>query len=301
MTDRFIALLPDRGLIEVRGPDAARFLDDLVTNEVEKAAPGTAVFAGLLTPKGKIIVDFLVYRRDAETFWIDAPRETVAALVKRLSLYKLRAKVEIGDLSERFVIGAALEHGMLHQGGGEVDVIFADPRYAPLGHRFVAERTSAIAAALARVDASGMEAAYHRHRIALAVPEGGRDYAYGETFPHEACYDALNGVDFRKGCYVGQEVVSRMHHKGVAKTRIAGMRGSEPLAGAGQGAEIQAGGKPVGQLGSCDGDLGIAIVRLDRIEEAKEAGAPLLIGDITLTLRQPAWANYKVPGAEERS
>jgi folate-binding protein YgfZ len=303
MTDRFIALLPDRGLIEVRGPDAARFLDDLVTNGVEKAAPGTAVFAGLLTPKGKIIVDFLVYRRDVETFWIDAPRDAAADLIKRLSLYKLRAKVDIADLSGRFVVGAAWERDSLREGesGGEVVAVFPDPRHAPLGQRFVAEPASAIAAALAGDGVSGMEAAYHRHRIGLAVPQGGRDYAYGEAFPHEACYDALNGVDFRKGCYVGQEVVSRMHHKGVAKTRIAGVRGGEPLERAGQGAEIQAGGKPVGQLGSADGHLGIATVRLDRIEEAREAGAPLRIGAISLALRQPAWANYKVPGAEEWS
>jgi tRNA-modifying protein YgfZ len=304
MTDHFIALLPDRGLIELRGPDAAHFLQGLVTNDVEKCLPGAATFAGLLTPKGKIIVDFLAYRRDPETFWIDAPLSSAADLVKRLSLYRLRAKVEIADLSERYAIGAAWGAGKpsAMEADERVVAMFVDPRYADIGWRLILERAGGLAAGLAQAPGAGeAEAAYHRHRIALAIPQGGLDYAYGEAFPHEACYDSLHGVDFRKGCYVGQEVVSRMHHKGVAKTRIAGVRGSEPFATAGRGAEIEAGDKPMGQLGSSAGALGVAMVRLDRIEEATQAGTPLKIGTITVTLRQPAWANYRVPGAEEHA
>lgn len=303
MTDRFIALLPDRGLIELRGPDAVHFLQGLITNDVEKLAPGGATFAGLLTPKGKIIVDFLLYRRDAETIWLDAPRASVGDLAKRLGLYKLRAKVDIVDLSERYVVGAAWDEGAFSEVAGTDGVaVFADPRYASLGQRFLAERAGTFAAALVSGDEAGdAEAVYRRHRVALAVPQGGLDYAYGETFPHEACYDALHGVDFRKGCYVGQEVVSRMHHKGVAKTRIAGVVGSAPLAGAGCGSEIEAGGKPVGRLGSSDGVMGIAMVRLDRLEEAVAAGVPLRAGGIELRAGRPAWANYDVAGAEVES
>lgn len=304
MTDRFIALLPDRGLVELRGPDAAHFLQGLVTNDVEKLAPGTAAFAGLLTPKGKIIVDFLVYRRDAETFWIDAPLGAVGDLVKRLSLYRLRAKVEIVAMSERYAVGAAW--GAWRPGAAAEDTgiaaMFADPRFADIGQRLFLECTGGLATRLAESGRAGdAQTAYHKHRITLAVPEGGRDYTYGEAFPHEACYDALHGVDFRKGCYVGQEVVSRMHHKGVAKTRIAGVRGSAPLDTVGQGAEIEAGGKPMGQLGSSEGQIGIALIRLDRVEEAVQAGRPLEVGGMRVSLRQPGWANYRVPGAEERA
>jgi folate-binding protein YgfZ len=303
MTDRFIALLADRGLIELRGPDAAQFLQGLVTNDVEKIAPGGAAFAGLLTPKGKIVVDFLICCPDAGTFWIDAPLAGVGDLVKRFGLYKLRAKVEIADLSGRYAVGAAWGGHSPGNEAGELDAaafVFADPRHAPLGRRFIVERTAAFAARLVAVnDQGGSEAAYHRHRIALAVPQGGLDYAFGEAFPHEACYDALHGVDFRKGCYVGQEVVSRMHHKGVAKTRIVGVAGSAPLGQAGSGAEIEAGGKPVGQIGSSDGAIGIALVRLDRLDEAVAAGVPLRAGGIELRTRRPAWANYQVAGAGE--
>jgi folate-binding protein YgfZ len=138
-------------------------------------------------------------------------------------------------------------------------------------------------------------AEYHSHRIALAVPQGGLDYAYGEAFPHEACFDELHGVDFDKGCYVGQEVVSRMHHRGTAKTRIAAIEASAPLD---TGAEIRAGEFPVGTLGSMDGTHGIALLRLDRLEEAARHGIPLRVGETILTARTPVWASYTVPSGK---
>ena len=165
---------------------------------------------------------------------------------------------------------------------------YVDPRYAPLGERYI------IAASAPEPAGPESGAAYHRHRIALAVPQGGLDYAYGEAFPHEACYDELHGVDFDKGCYVGQEVVSRMHHRGTAKTRIAAIEASAPLDV--RGAEIRAGEFPVGTLGSTDGTRGIAMLRLDRLEEAARHHIPLHVGDIKLIARTPDWAtSYTVP------
>ena len=137
------------------------------------------------------------------------------------------------------------------------------------------------------------EADYHARRIALGVPEGGRDYAYGDAFPHEALFDQLNGVDFKKGCYVGQEVVSRMEHRGTARKRIVGVEGEGPLPAS--GTEITAGGKPIGTLGSVGGASGLALLRLDRAEEAKAAGLPLRAGDVTVAVRIPAWARFKTP------
>jgi len=294
MSYSFTTLLPDRGLIELRGPEARKFLQDLVTNSLEPAEPGRAFFAGLLTPKGKILVDFFIYLRDSETLWIDCPLTQVGELVKRLTLYKLRAKVEISDRSEDHVIGALW--GEPAGGGMQTPAVLArytDPRHEPMGARFVIERHAREGLASA-AEVLG-DAAYHGHRISLAIPQGGLDYAYGETFPHEACYDELHGVDFRKGCYVGQEVVSRMHHKGTAKTRVVGIEASEPFEGG--GVEILAGDKPVGQLGSVDGTHGVALVRLDRVDEALRQGTPLRVGDLTLTVRQPPWAQYQVPSS----
>ena len=134
---------------------------------------------------------------------------------------------------------------------------------------------------------------YHARRIALGVPEGGRDYIFGDAFPHEAMFDQLNGVDFKKGCFVGQEVVSRMEHRGTARKRIVGVEGEGqlPLSGT----EIMAGSMPIGTLGSVAGSSGLALLRLDRAEEAKAAGVPLRAGEVTVAVRIPAWARFKTP------
>ena len=281
--DKGLVLLPDRGIVEVEGVDAADFLQSLVTNDIDQAAPDRAIFAGLLTPQGKIIFDFLIYSPEPNRFWLDAPAELAADLAKRLTLYKLRAKVAVTDRSSEMAMGA----GIADQGEEHL-ASFADPRHPELPLRHILAATGA-------TQASGLDG-YHAIRIGLCVPEGHRDYRYGEAFPHEACYDLLNGVDFDKGCYVGQEVVSRMHHRGIAKTRIAGVRGSAPLPAI--GTEITGGEYPVGHLGSSQGELGIALVRLDRAEEVTSHGVPLRAGEVLLTLRRPRWANYDIPAAE---
>ena len=290
MTDSSIALLPDRGLVEVEGDDAIDFLQGLLTNDIDQAGPDQALFAGLLTPQGKIIFDFLVYNPAPNRFWLDCPAEFAADLAKRLPLYKLRARVLVTDPSAEMTVGAELPAGT---SGRETLASFADPRHTLLPRRSVL--STAGPPRSSEAEAVGLHT-YHGARIALCVPEGGRDYLYGEAFPHEVCYDLLHGVDFEKGCYVGQEVVSRMHHRGVAKTRVAGVRGTGPLPA--MGAEISGGEFPVGQLGSSQGGLGIALVRLDRAEETLAHGIPLRIGEMTVNLRRPDWANYEVPSAE---
>ena len=232
----------------MRGPDAAVFLQDLVTNDVESIKPGEAMFAGLLTPQGKILCDFLIYMREPQSYWLDCMRDQAEAIAKRLSMYKLRAKAEIADRSAELAVGAAWGETP-GEGDGAFLASYDDPRYAPLGARFVIASSASEPPSLAAAATSAT--AYHSHRISLAVPQGGLDYAYGDAFPHEACFDELHGVDFDKGCYVGQEVVSRMHHRGLAKTRIAAIEASAPLDAV--GAEIRAGEFPVGTLGSTDG------------------------------------------------
>ena len=285
-----VALLADRGIVEVEGSDAADFLQSLLTNDIDQAAPDRAIFAGLLAPQGKIVFDFLVYAPGPNLFWLDCPAEFTADITKRLNLYKLRAKVAVTDRSSEMIVGAALPGSAA---ASKARAVLADPRHPRLPRRAV------IAAADITRDTeteAGALAAYHATRIALCVPEGGRDYLYGEVFPHEVCYDLLGGADFDKGCYVGQEVVSRMHHRGIAKTRIAGVRGSPPLPA--MGTEITGGEYPVGQFGSSAGELGIALIRLDRAEESATHGIPLRAGDTILTLRRPDWANYEVPASE---
>ena len=291
MTDSSsVALLPDRGVVEVEGEDAPDFLQSLLTNDIDRAGPGQAMFAGLLTPQGKIVFDFLIFSPAANRYWLDCPADFAADIAKRLTLYKLRAKVAVTDRSAEMAVAARLMDGA--QPPQEVRAAFPDPRHAGLPERLILARPAAVAA---EKGAAGL-AAYHARRIALCVPEGHRDYRYGDTFPHEVCYDLLGGVDCEKGCYVGQEVVSRMHHRGVAKTRICGLRGPAPLPA--MGTEITGGDYPVGHVGSSDGELGIALIRLDRAEEAASHGVPFRAGEVPLTLRRPSWANYEVPAAE---
>ncbi len=282
MTESSIALLADRGIVEVEGIDAVDFLQSLLTNDAEQATPDRAIFTGLLTPQGKILLDFLIYSPSPDRYWLDCPRASAAELAKRLTLYKLRAKVNVVDRSAEMAVAV---------GSGEALgalASFSDPRHPALPRRYFLP----VASASALPDGTS---AYHAARIALCVPEGGLDYRYGEAFPHEVCYDLLNGVDFEKGCYVGQEVVSRMHHRGVAKTRIAGVQSNASLPP--PGTEISGGEYPVGTMGSSAGELGIALIRLDRAEDAARHGIPLHAGDTPLTLRRPDWVNYEVPVA----
>ena len=282
MTDCQIAELTDRGVIRVAGPDAPGFLQGLVTNDVEQATDSGAVYNGLLTPQGKILFDFFLVR-EGDGFLLDCARPVVADLVKRLTFYKLRAAVDLADESgERTVLAAW--NGVPAAGDGWV--VFADPRVAALGHRLIVP-------AGANADATATEAEYHAHRIALGVPEGGRDYAFGDTFPHEAGFDQLGGVDFDKGCFVGQEVVSRMEHRGTARKRVVPIEGAGTLDA---GAEITADGAPIGTVGSVADARALALVRLDRAEKALANGKTLDAGGVQVSLRQPDWASFDVPG-----
>jgi folate-binding protein YgfZ len=301
------ALLTNRGLVEVSGPDATDFLQGLVTNDVDHEQEGAALFAGLLTPQGKILCDFFVIRRETDVYWLECGAAQAGNLVKRLSMYKLRAKIAVADRSAEFATAVSWGEDGAHEPSAIPALAasvatYVDPRYAPLGSRHIFAAADVTTFLNKLGDAAADEAAYHAHRIKLFVPQGGEDYIYDETFPHEAGYDDLCGVDFEKGCYVGQEVVSRMHHRGTAKTRIAGVALAAPLMvdsdADATALEIRAADLPVGVLGSRDGVYGIATIRLDRAEEALQQCVPLHAGNIEVTLRQPPWAQYRVPTIE---
>jgi tRNA-modifying protein YgfZ len=292
------AFLPDRGVVKVAGDDARRFLNGLVTNDMGKVAPGHPRFAALLTPQGKIIVDFLIAEAPAEDgggFFLDVPKALAGALVEKLNFYKLRAKVVCEDLS------AVLGVMAIWDGNSDSDygLSYPDPRLPALGMRVMlpphlaGEAAADLGASLATAEA------YEAHRIALAVPRGGLDFIYDDTFPHEADMDQLNGVDFEKGCYVGQEVVSRVEHRASARSRVVPIAYDE-FAPSG-GLPITAGDKQVGTLGSTARGRGLALMRLDKIADALEAGTPLVAGGITLRAVKPAWATYDWPGERKRA
>jgi hypothetical protein len=287
------ALLPDRGVVKVVGDDARRFLNGLVTNDMTRVSPGHPRFAALLTPQGKIIVDFIIAEAPAEDgggFFLDAPRALAGMLVEKLNFYKLRAKVICEDLSE--VLGVmAVWNG---RGDSEYGLSYPDPRLAALGSRVMLPPHLAAEAASDLGATLGDAQTYEAHRIALGVPRGGLDFIYADTFPHEADLDQLNGVDFEKGCYVGQEVVSRVEHRASARSRVVPITYDE-FAPSG-GLPIMAGDKQVGTVGSSAKGHGLALMRLDKIAEALAAGTPLVAGGVTIRAVKPAWAKFDWPG-----
>jgi tRNA-modifying protein YgfZ len=278
------AFLSDRGVVKVSGEDARNFLNGLVTTDVTLLHPGHGRFGALLTPQGKIIADFLITEAPSGHgggFLIDCARALAQGLADKLGFYKLRAKVTVENLSDSLGVLAAWD------GDPKVtpDLAFADPRKPALGWRVLvpAELAQKVADLIGAelVDSAG----YDAHRIACGVPRGGLDFMYGDAFPHETNMDRLHGVDFEKGCYVGQEVVSRMQHRGTARTRTVRIIledfAPEP------GMAILAGDKQVGTLGSTAGRNGLALIRIDRAADALAAGTPLTSGGLAIRLAEP--------------
>ncbi|MGO4871793.1 MAG: YgfZ/GcvT domain-containing protein [Roseiarcus sp.] len=272
---RRAAFLDDRGVVRVCGEDASGFLQGLLTNDVASLGAHEARYAALLSPQGKILFDFLVVRAPlaADEFLLDCPAALAADLAKRLALYKLRAKIVIVDESA--------DHGIIAYWQGEPEnapggVFYADPRVSALGHRAILPRAKAVAVGEANIGE------YEALRISLGVPKGGVDFAYGDAFPHDADMDLFHGLDFEKGCYVGQEVVSRMKHRGEARKRVVRVRlvGAAPA----PGATVTDGELPVGVLGSSSGRHALAMLRLDRVEDAKAAGRTLNAGEVGVVM-----------------
>ncbi|MGO9046877.1 MAG: YgfZ/GcvT domain-containing protein [Xanthobacteraceae bacterium] len=287
------ALLPDRGVVKVVGEGARNFLNGLVTADMLNLTPGVGRFCALLTPQGKIVADFIVAEApaaDGGGSFLDAPRARVAALVEKLNLYKLRAKLVIEDLSEVLGVLAVWDGA----GATAYGLCYTDPRLPALGLRVMLPPHLAAKAA-AELGAALLDAReYDAHRIALGVPQGGVDFAYGDSFPHEADMDQLGGVDFAKGCYVGQEVVSRIEHRGIARARVVPIRFD--AAAPEVGAAVMAADRQVGTMGSIAAGHGLALLRLDRVAEAMSRGEVLAAGGIPLRLVKPPWARFAFPG-----
>jgi len=242
--------LTDRAVIAVSGPEAHSYLQGLVTNDVERAAAG--LYAALLTPQGKILFDFLISEQDGAIL-LDCRHESREALVKRLSMYKLRAKVEIAPRDD---LGVFVGEGP------------ADPRLAALGLRSIAPKH----------EAAPGGAAYLAHRLDMGVPEG-NDFGSDRMFALDADLGELNAVSFDKGCYVGQELTARMKHRGTARKRLLPVEGGEGP----PGTPVTAGGKDIGEMASAH----FALIRLDRLDEAQ--GAPVSAGSNAVDLIKPSW------------
>jgi folate-binding protein YgfZ len=294
------AALPSRALIAVAGPDWRSFLQGLITQDVETLAPGEARFAALLTPQGRLLWDMFVVGREGGC-WLDVAAEARDAILQRLSIYRLRAKVELvaedvevcalfdpplggevarsagGGPSSEGADGGLLSGNPLTAFGGAPPEgehrWFVDPRLAELGLRGYG------VPAPAGVEV-GEEAAYEAHRLALGVP-GPADWASDRTYPIEADFDLLGGIDFRKGCFVGQETTSRMKRRGQIKNRMLPIvfGGAAPA----PGSEVLNGTLRAGEVLSGQDGRAMALLRLDRI------AGDLAVEGRPVRVARPAW------------
>jgi len=262
------AALPSRALIAVSGPDWRSFLQGLITQDIETLQSGEARFAALLTPQGRLLYDLFVVGRE-DGAWLDVAAEHREALAQRLALYRLRAKVEIATVEASVSASFSAAPGARPSLGSAGELFVPDPRLPELGWR----RYGATA--------DQPEAAYEAHRLALGVP-GPADWGTDKTYPIEANFDLLRGIDFKKGCFVGQETTSRMKRRGQVKSRMLpiAFEGPPPV----PGSEILAGELRAGEVLSGMESRAMAQVRLDRI-----AGASLTVEGRPVRVERPAW------------
>ncbi|WP_292057484.1 MULTISPECIES: folate-binding protein [unclassified Martelella] len=267
--------LPERAVITLAGDDAEHFLQNLITTDLDRIGPAEAWPGALLTPQGKVMFDFLISRTDTG-FAIETHAEDAASLLQRLTLYKLRAKVTIAHEET---------DGVTIFTGDAPGAAVTDMRFSPAGMT------------VKRLPGRHGEAdpeAYTALRIEAGVPEMHADHAPQDAFPHDLLFDKNGAVSFKKGCFVGQEVVSRMQHRGTARRRLVMVRGGEALPAA--GTTVHADGKPAGELGSVAGDAAMAILRIDRVASAEN----LTAGDVAMTVTPYAWSGItlEASGAE---
>ena len=288
------AVLEDRGVLSVSGRDRVSFLQGLVSNDIEKAGPGSAIYAALLTPQGKYLYDFFIVEAGeagevGDALLLDCERAGLDGLKKRLSLYKLRADVTFKDRSDEWVVAAVFGNGSI-EAAIEGVAVFADPRLTQAGVRCILPR----AEARAILEKAGLtpanEADYDRLRLTLGLPGGSRDLIAEKSTLLESGFDELNGVDWDKGCYMGQELTARTKYRGLVKKRLMPVTFDGPPPEPGTPVMLE--GKEAGEVRSsqttADGGIGLALIRLDALEHS----ADLKAGDVSVTPSKPDWADF---------
>ncbi|WP_208441101.1 CAF17-like 4Fe-4S cluster assembly/insertion protein YgfZ [Bartonella raoultii] len=273
-------LLKNRRILKVTGEEATDFLQVLITTDVTKIGPQEIFPGALLSPQGKVIADFLIGKRD-DGYLIDIVVSLADILYKRLLLYKLHKKVEITQPSQELItVSWKNESDSLN-----FDSSFIDKRF-PQKEKIT--RTYGKIPFLA----SEYCDTWNRLRIRYAIAESGQDYEIGKVFPHDINYDQINGLSFNKGCYIGQEIVSRMHHRHAARRRILIVKSQQELT---QGASVQAETKILGYLGTCAENEALILTRIDHIKEAMDNNIPFTVKNVPVTISIAENMNFTFP------
>ena len=295
MTRNFQVALEERGLITIGGTDRRSFLQGLISNDIDLAGPQQAIWAALLSAQGKYLHDFFIIEIGNQ-FYIDCEAARLMDLGQRLSRFKLRADINLGmaeDFSVWALFGAspAATLGLNVQPGlgksWKGGAIYCDPRTADLGCRAILPKASAKEELGTWKLGSGDVAKYHKRRIELGVPDGSRDMVVEKSILLENNFDQLNGVDWEKGCYVGQELTARTKYRGLIKKRLMPVEfdGVTPATGT----LISLEGRDAGEIRSVQDKVGLALLRLAKIEEAEESGQPLIAEDTRIIPKLPIW------------
>jgi len=274
--------LSNRALVHITGDDAEKFLQAVITTDLDKLGPDDLKPGALLAPQGKILFDFLISRIDGGLRF-DLPASIAADFIKRITLYRLRAKAEITQLPESLVsVSWQTESHPSQSDSIKRDSRFPDELNV---HRIYGP-----------ADGTTDNSAWTTLSAAHAIAEGEADFAYNDVFPHDVNFDQTGGVSFPKGCFIGQEVVSRMQHRGTARRRVlvAHSDGNLPP----MGTPITVDGREIGTTGSSADTIGIALVRIDRAKDAIDAGSPILAGETPITLTLPPHVRFGFPEAE---
>ncbi len=263
MPARSYCLLPYRSVIAVGGPDRVEFLQGLISNDTTKAGPGKAVWAALLTPQGRFLNDMFVVDGGDDTLLLETERERAAGLARKLSLHKLRSKVTVEDRGAALDVAVVFGEGVDTSLPIEGSVAFVDPRLPELGLRVLAPAGQAASLLAARGFAATSLEAYDTLRIGLGVPDGSRDLPVEKAILLESGFDELNGIDWDKGCYMGQELTARTRYRGLVRKRLLPVKVEGPLPA--PGTAVLSDGKDVGEIRSGTGDRAIAMLRLAAI------------------------------------
>jgi len=295
-------ILEHRAVLMLAGPDVRSFLQGIVSNDVERVSTERALWSAFLTPQGKFLYEFFLVERPgaeegATLFWLECEAERRTDLMRRLKMYKLRAKVELSDTGEELAVAVLFGPGVsealglatgklgraLDFAGG---VGFLDPRLGELGARALLPRDGAEAALQAAGFTEAGPEAYDGLRIGLGVPDGSRDLEVERSILLENGFDELGGVDWAKGCFIGQELTARTKHRALIKKRLLPVEIEGPAPP--EGSEVSKNGRPAGVLRSVAGDRGLALLRLERLAEESDFTA----GEARLLPRKPDWAEF---------
>lgn len=292
-------LLEERGLVALAGEEARAFLQGLISNDVDKVSPRRAIYAALLTPQGKYLHDFFLAQLD-DRLVLDGEAARLADLTRRLNFYKLRAKVTIEAPQPGLKVAALLGEGALEALGLAQEegsaaafaggVVYTDPRLNAMGARAILPETQAAAALEAKGFDRGPADAYDRLRLSHGLPDGSRDLMVERSILLEGGFEELHGVDFEKGCYVGQELTARTKHRALIRKRLFRVEVDGPLPE--PGTRVMLGRREAGVMRSGRDRAAIALLRLELVDEARSQGKRLTAGDARITPQKPDWAGF---------